>query len=143
MRVLLVEDEPDLGIAIKRTLSQESYIVDWAQDGQEALDYLNDKWAEYDLTIVDWMLPRLSGLEICKHLRKKGSSIPILMLTAKDQMSDKVTGLDAGADDYLVKPFGIEEIELREQLMHEYYNNKNMVYNNTYICMYVHVHMYT
>jgi DNA-binding response OmpR family regulator len=113
MRVLLVEDEPDLGIAIKRTLSQESYIVDWAQDGQEALDYLNDKWAEYDLTIVDWMLPRLSGLEICKHLRKKGSSIPILMLTAKDQMSDKVTGLDAGADDYLVKPFGIEELLAR------------------------------
>jgi two-component system copper resistance phosphate regulon response regulator CusR len=59
------------------------------------------------------MLPRLSGLEICKHLRKKGSSIPILMLTAKDQMSDKVTGLDAGADDYLVKPFGIEELLAR------------------------------
>lgn len=113
MRVLLVEDDLDLGTAIKRTLAQESYLVDWAFDGKQALDILIDHRAEYTLAVVDWMLPNLSGLELCKCLRQKGSSLPILMLTAKDKMKDKVEGLDAGADDYLVKPFKIEEFLAR------------------------------
>ncbi|KZL51770.1 DNA-binding response regulator [Nodularia spumigena CENA596] len=113
MRVLLVEDEPDLGAAIKRTLTQQKYLVDWVIDGDEAWGYLEDSWTEYTLAIFDWMLPKISGLELCKRLRKHQNSLPILMLTAKDSMEDKVTGLDAGADDYLVKPFGMAELLAR------------------------------
>lgn len=113
MRVLLVEDEPDLGKAIDRTLKQERYIVDWAQDGQEAWGYLENQWMEYTLAIFDWLLPGLSGLELLRRLRGKNSALPVLMLTAKDRMEDKVAGLDAGADDYLVKPFGMAELLAR------------------------------
>lgn len=113
MRVFLVEDEPDLGAAIKRTLNQEAYVVDWLQDGLEAWSYLATGRKQYKLAILDWLLPGLSGLEICHRLRQQNNSLPILMLTAKDRMEDKVTGLDAGADDYLVKPFGIAEFLAR------------------------------
>ena len=113
MRLLLVEDEPDLGNAIKRTLNQEKYIVDWAQNGNEAWEYLDSQWTQYTLAIFDWLLPGLSGLELCKKLRSKNNHLPVLMLTAKDQIEDKVTGLNAGADDYLVKPFGMAELLAR------------------------------
>ncbi|MDP8966501.1 MAG: response regulator transcription factor [Cyanobacteriota bacterium] len=113
MRVLLVEDEPDLGAAIKRILNQEKYVVDWVQDGTEAWNYLEDPQTQYTLAIFDWLLPGLSGLELCKRLRARHSPLPVLMLTAKDQMEDKVAGLDAGADDYLVKPFGMAELLAR------------------------------
>ena len=113
MRVLLVEDEPDLGAAIKRTLSNEKYVVDWVLDGTEAWDYLETQWTQYTLAIFDWLLPGLSGLELCKRLRAENNPMPVLMLTAKDRMEDMVTGLDAGADDYLVKPFRKEELLAR------------------------------
>ncbi len=113
MRVLLVEDEPDLGAAIKRTLNQHKYLVDWVMDGNEAWAYLENSSAQYTVAILDWMLPGITGLEVCKRLRYKGNPLPILMLTAKDRMEDKVTGLDAGADDYLVKPFGMMELLAR------------------------------
>jgi DNA-binding response OmpR family regulator len=105
MRVLLVEDEADLGAAIKRILSQEKYIVDWVQNGDDAWSYLQNQWTDYTLAIFDWLLPGLSGIELCRRLRQQNSSLLILMLTAKDRLEDKVEGLDAGADDYLVKPF--------------------------------------
>jgi len=113
MRVLLVEDEPDLGAAIKRTLTQQKYLVDWVLDGNDAWAYLENQWTQYTLAIFDWMLPGISGLELCKRLRYRQSPLPVLMLTAKDRMEDKVTGLDAGADDYLVKPFGMAELLAR------------------------------
>jgi len=113
MRVLLVEDEPDLGKAIKRTLNQEKYIVDWAQNGNEAWEYLESQWMQYTLAIFDWLLPGLSGLDLCKRLRAKNNHLPVLMLTARDRIEDKVAGLDAGADDYLVKPFGMAELLAR------------------------------
>jgi DNA-binding response OmpR family regulator len=113
MRVLLVEDEPDLGAAIKRTLMQEKYVVDWVLNGTEAWNYLESQWTEYSLAIFDWLLPGLSGLELCKRLRKQKNSLPILMLTAKDSLEDMVTGLDAGADDYLIKPFRMGELLAR------------------------------
>ena len=113
MRVLLVEDEPDLGKAIERTLKQEKYIVDWALDGREAWEYLDSQWTQYNLAIFDWLLPGLSGLELLRRLRAKPNALPVLMLTAKDRMEDKVAGLDAGADDYLVKPFGMAELLAR------------------------------
>lgn len=114
MRILLVEDEPDLGAAIQRTLTQEAYIVDWAQDGFDAWGYLESQWTQYTLAIFDWLLPGLSGVELCQRLRAKNSALPILMLTAKDRPEDTATGLDAGADDYLVKPF--RKIELLARL---------------------------
>jgi len=113
MRVLLVEDEPDLGAIIKRNLSKEKYVVDWVLDGTEAWGYLESQWTQYTLAIFDWLLPGLSGLELCKQLRQKNNPMPVLMLTAKDRLEDKVTGLDAGADDYLVKPFRNEELLAR------------------------------
>lgn len=113
MRVLLVEDEPDLGTAIHRVLSREKYVVDWVQDGSAAWGYLDNQSVQYTLAILDWMLPGLSGVELCKRLRIRNNPLPVLILTAKDRMEDKVAGLDAGADDYLVKPFGMAELLAR------------------------------
>ena len=113
VRILLVEDEPDLGKAIERTLKQEKYVVDWVLNGTEAWEYLQNQWTRYTLAIFDWLLPGLSGLELCRRLRARGHSLPVLMLTARDSMEDKVAGLDAGADDYLVKPFGMAELLAR------------------------------
>ncbi|MDH6079106.1 response regulator transcription factor [Chrysosporum ovalisporum FSS-45] len=121
MRVLLVEDEPDLGAAIKRTLTQHKYLVDWVIDGDEAWAYLENRWTEYTLAIFDWMLPKISGLELCKRLRYCHNSLPVLMLTAKDRMEDKVAGLDAGADDYLVKPFRMAELLARLRALQRRY----------------------
>jgi DNA-binding response OmpR family regulator len=113
MRVLLVEDEPDLGKAIKRTLEREKYIVDWVTNGIVAWNYLENQWTQYTVAIFDWLVPGISGLELLQRLRGRNDSLPVLMLTAKDSMEDKVTGLDAGADDYLVKPFGMAELLAR------------------------------
>ena len=113
MRILLVEDETDLGCAIKRTLSQKSYIVDWVEDGNAAWRYLENRWTQYTLGVFDWLLPGLSGLELLNRLRQQNNPLPVLMLTAKDTMEDKIMGLDAGADDYLVKPFGMLELLAR------------------------------
>lgn len=121
MRLLLVEDEPDLAGAIKKSLTQEAYIVDWVLDGTEAWYYLDNQWTEYTLAIVDWLLPGMSGLELVKLVRSHKDKIPILMLTAKDTEEDKVTGLDAGADDYLIKPFGMRELLARLRALQRRY----------------------
>lgn len=113
MRVLLVEDEPDLGAAIQKALNREKYVVDWVQNGSVAWEYLESHWTEYTVAVLDWLLPGLSGLELCKRLRARNNPLPVLMLTAKDSMADKVSGLDAGADDYLIKPFGMAELLAR------------------------------
>lgn len=113
MRVLLVEDEPDLGAAIARVLNQEKYVVDWVQDGIEAWHYLDNPQWQYTLAIFDWLLPGLSGLELLRRLRTQHHPLPVLMLTAKDCLEDMVQGLDAGADDYLVKPFRMVELLAR------------------------------
>jgi DNA-binding response OmpR family regulator len=115
MKILLIEDEPDLGAIIQTSLSHHQYVVDWAQDGQAGWEYLTNDADKsiYSLAIIDWMLPKISGIEICQRLRAEKYALPILMLTARDRMEDKITGLDAGADDYLVKPFGMEELLAR------------------------------
>jgi DNA-binding response OmpR family regulator len=113
MKILLIEDEPDLGAIIQTSLSHHQYVVDWAQDGKTGWEYLTNNRTIYSLAIIDWMLPKMSGIEICQRLRAEKYTLPILMLTARDRMEDKITGLDAGADDYLVKPFGMEELLAR------------------------------
>lgn len=113
MRVLLVEDDPDLGVALKSALEDEGYIVDLSQDGGDAIAYLQTDPVPYNLAIVDWMLPVMSGVDLCRWLRSQGNALPVLMLTAKDTLVDKIAGLDAGADDYLVKPFDVPELLAR------------------------------
>ncbi len=113
MKILLVEDEPDLGAIIKKSLGHHQYVVDWAIDGQAGWAYLSQDRSTYALAIIDWMLPKISGIELCQRLRAAKYTLPVLMLTAKDRMEDKIAGLDAGADDYLVKPFGMEELLAR------------------------------
>lgn len=111
MRILLVEDENDLRQIIKKRLIKAKYTVDDCQDGLEAEDYID--MTEYDGIILDGMLPGKDGLNILKEMRRKGNHTPVLMLTARDSIEDRVRGLDYGADDYLVKPFSFEELLAR------------------------------
>lgn len=111
MRVLVVEDEHKIAQALKRGLEQERYAVDVAFDGEEGLACAQAE--QYDLIVLDRMLPGKDGVEVCQELRKSGNHTPIIMLTAKDQVRDRVHGLDAGADDYVVKPFSFEELLAR------------------------------
>jgi two-component system, OmpR family, Ni(II)-responsive and/or redox-responsive regulator NrsR len=113
MRILLVEDEEDLGQAIKQVLVSEKYVVDWVLDGAQAWNYLESQWTDYTVAIFDWLIPKLSGLELCQRLRLHQNPLPVLMLTALGQPEHRVAGLDAGADDYLVKPFVMEELLAR------------------------------
>jgi len=111
MRILVVDDEVKLATAIKRALEINHYAVDMVHTGSDALDMALGE--EYDCILLDLMLPGIDGLTVCKKIREDGKSTPILMLTAKGQIADKVTGLDIGADDYLVKPFSFEELFAR------------------------------
>jgi len=110
-QVLIVEDETKLAQFIELELKSEGYEVKIATNGFDALSQARELTP--DLLILDWMLPGISGLEICQRLRQTGSTIPIIILTAKDETSDRVAGLDAGADDYVVKPFSVEELLAR------------------------------
>lgn len=111
MRILLVEDEPNAAVMLAKGLREEAYAVDIAGDGEKALEqaYLND----YDLIILDVMLPGKDGFEVCRELRAADSAVPVLMLTARDAVEDRIVGLDSGADDYLSKPFDFEELLAR------------------------------
>jgi len=111
MRILLVEDEARLATAVRRVLDDEGYATDWANDGADGLSRAEGN--EYDVILLDVMLPKYDGFEIARRLRKAGSTVPILMLTARDAIQDRVKGLDAGADDYLVKPFALAELLAR------------------------------
>lgn len=115
MKILLVEDEYDLNRSLVKLLKAHAYSVDSAFDGQEGLDYL--AVTEYDLIILDIMLPKIDGFQFIQLLRESGSKIPILVLTARDRLADKILGLDLGADDYLVKPFEFEELLARMRAM--------------------------
>ena len=109
--ILLVEDEIKLARFIELELESEGYRVTVAHDGMSGLSLMRE--SEPDLAILDWMMPGLTGVELCRRLRSTGIKIPVILLTAKDEVGDRVTGLDAGADDYLVKPFSIEELLAR------------------------------
>lgn len=111
MRILVVEDEHKIANSIKKGLEQESYAVDVAYDGEYGYDLAATE--DYDVIILDLMLPEMSGMEICRKLRENENHTPILILTARGQLDDKVEGLNAGADDYLVKPFAFAELLAR------------------------------
>jgi len=111
MRILIAEDDPDLGDAVTRRLRREGYAVDWQQDGQTANEVL--QYQSYDLIILDIGLPRLDGFGILRSLRAKGKKTPVLMLTARSEIEDRVGALDVGADDYLLKPFDFREFDAR------------------------------
>jgi two-component system response regulator MprA len=111
MKVLVVDDEPSVRSALQRALALERYDVALAEDGQQALDTLAE--GVVDAIVLDVMMPRVDGLEVCRRLRAAGDRTPVLMLTARDAIDDRVDGLDAGADDYLVKPFALRELNAR------------------------------
>lgn len=111
MKVLVVEDEHRIASSIKKGLLQESFVVDLAFDGESGLDLALGE--EYDVIVLDLMLPKMDGMEVCKNLRQEGNHAPVLMLTAKGEIEDRVVGLNAGADDYLAKPFAFSELVAR------------------------------
>lgn len=115
MRILVVEDEKDLNSIINKRLKKAGYSVDSCYNGEEALDYM--KLAEYDVIVLDIMLPKINGLDVVKTMRKNRDKTPVLLLTAKDGIEDRVIGLDSGADDYLVKPFAFEELLARIRVL--------------------------
>jgi two-component system, OmpR family, response regulator MprA len=110
-RILVVDDEPAVQNALSRALALERYEVAQATDGREALERLDG--APYDVVILDISMPHVDGLEVCRRLRETGNRTPVLMLTAREEVDDRVAGLDAGADDYLVKPFALRELSAR------------------------------
>lgn len=111
MRILLVEDDERIATVVADSLTEQRYIVDIAGDGETGWEFAEA--LPYDLILLDIMLPKLDGVSLCQRLRQAGYTIPILMLTAKDTSEDKVTGLDVGADDYVVKPFNLPELSAR------------------------------
>lgn len=111
MRILLVEDEKKMASFIERGLREEGYAVDTAADGEIGWEYASTN--EYDLIILDVMLPKISGFVLCEKIRKAGGRMPVLMLTARDSVEDKIKGLDQGADDYITKPFAFDELLAR------------------------------
>jgi DNA-binding response OmpR family regulator len=115
MRVLLVEDDEQLGDGLRAGLKQAGYTVDWVTDGQSADSAVTDN--DFDLVVLDINLPKMSGMEVLRNIRKQGQSIPVLILTARDSIPDRVEGLDSGADDYLVKPVDLDELCARLRVL--------------------------
>lgn len=115
MRILVAEDERDLNALVVKRLKQEKYSVDACYDGEAVFDYMRN--AEYDVLILDIMMPKMDGISVVKKLRQNNHTVPVLFLTARDAIADRVAGLDAGADDYLVKPFAFEELLARLRVL--------------------------
>ena len=127
VRILVVEDEKDFNRIITNTLKGEGYSVDSCHDGAEALDYIDS--AEYDAVVLDIMMPKMNGYDVVRAMRVKNDPTPVLFLTARDTVEDRVAGLDIGADDYLVKPFAFSELLARiRAITRKYSNNKTVAY---------------
>lgn len=113
MRILLAEDDQMIGASIVRGLGDEGYAIDWVRDGAAVRSYLDLLGTHYVLVLLDWNLPKLDGLKILKLIRDRKEPLPVVMITARDSVDDRILGLDAGADDYLVKPFALGELKAR------------------------------
>ena len=112
MKILIVDDEPAVRDSLRRALELEGYDIDLAENGREALERLESN-GQHDAVILDVLMPGLDGLEVCRRIRRAGNHVPVLMLTARDEVENRVAGLDAGADDYVTKPFALEELLAR------------------------------
>src|SRR5919109_1001258 len=112
MKILIVDDEPAVRDSLRRALELEGYDIELADNGREALERLASN-GKHDAVILDVLMPGIDGLEVCRRIRRAGNHVPVLMLTARDAVGDRVSGLDAGADDYVVKPFALEELLAR------------------------------
>ena len=117
MRILLAEDETAIAGFLKEGLEEEGFAVDVAINGRQALDMAMDNLNEYDIFLLDWMIPGISGIDICRNIRKENKTVPIIFLTAKDTVDDTVFALEAGANDYLKKPFAFEELLARIRVL--------------------------
>lgn len=117
MRILIVEDETSIANFVRDGLEEEGFSVDIADNGKKGLQLALDNIAEYDVILLDWMLPGLNGIEICRTIRKENKSVPIIFLTAKDTVDDAVFGLESGANDYIRKPFSFEELLARIRVL--------------------------
>jgi len=113
VRLLLIEDDRMIGESLVRGLRDDGYVVDWVKDGAAALLAIQDTATPYAIAVLDWNLPRKDGLSVLKAARSTGNTVPVLMITARDELADRISGLDGGADDYLVKPFELAELKAR------------------------------
>jgi two-component system copper resistance phosphate regulon response regulator CusR len=125
MRILIVEDEPGIANFLREGLNEEGFAVDVSSDGKTGLEFALTN--EYDLILLDWMIPGLSGIEVCRNIRKTNFAVPIIFLTAKDTVQDTVFGLEAGANDYIKKPFAFEELLTRIRVQLRSKNNEQSV----------------
>ena len=118
MRILVAEDEPRLAALLEQSLAEAGWTVDVHADGRSALAAAMSGDPSYDVLLLDWMLPQMDGVSVCRRLRELGVRTPVLMLTARSTVPDRIAGLDAGADDYLVKPFDLDELFARIRALH-------------------------
>ena len=141
MRTLIVEDETSIANFIRDGLTEEGFAVDVADNGKKGLQLALDNLAEYDVILLDWMLPGLNGIEICRSIRRENEIIPIIFLTAKDTVDDAVFGLEAGANDYIRKPFSFEELLARIRVLMRSHQHANAVFEAGDILMDVKRHI--
>lgn len=139
MRVLIAEDHPNAATYIKQSLEEQGYVVEVARTGREALE--RAQATDFDVLVLDLMLPEVDGLTVCRYLRRLGDQIAILMLTARDSVDDRVIGLDAGADDYLVKPFNLQELLARLRALMRRRLTKSSVLNVADLSLDPHTHV--
>ncbi len=143
MRIFLAEDETAIAGFLKEGLEEEGFAVDVALNGRTALEMVLSNLNEYDIILLDWMLPGVSGIEICRSIRKENNSIPVIFLTAKDTVDDTVFGLEAGANDYLKKPFAFEELLARIRVLLRNKTGEQTVFKTGNIVLDTEVHIVT
>jgi DNA-binding response OmpR family regulator len=143
MRILIVEDEPSIANFIRDGLEEEGFAVDVADNGKAGLNLALDNLEEYDVILLDWMLPGMSGIEICRSIRFESKAVPIIFLTAKDTVDDVVFGLEAGANDYIRKPFSFEELLARIRVLMRKNENQSVVFSVSGIEMNIEKHTVT
>lgn len=143
MRILLAEDESAIAGFIKEGLEEEGFAVDVAVNGRQAFEMAIDNIDEYDIFLLDWMLPGLSGIDICRNIRKENKTVPVIFLTAKDTVDDTVFALEAGANDYLKKPFAFEELLARIRVLLRNKEGEQIIFEVGDIVLNTEVHMVT
>lgn len=143
MRILIVEDEPSIANFIKDGLEEEGFAVDVADNGKKGLQLALDNLEDYDVILLDWMLPGMSGIDICRHIRLENKAVPVIFLTAKDTVDDVVFGLETGANDYIRKPFSFEELLARIRVLMRKKENESVVFTVSGIEMNIEKHTIT